>query len=139
MCFVKDRPPNILLVEDRPAISADLERILNESGFEVIGPAHSVTEALVHILQRDIDAALLDIKVCEELTSPLLDVLSFAGLPFVVVTAHPKATLPTRHGNRPFISWPYADGDIVRALRAALARPALIGSPQSAATLLDAA
>lgn len=136
---MEDRSPCILLVEDSPVIAADLERILRESGFRVIGPTGSVTEALFEILQRDVDAALLDIKVCEELTSPLLDVLAFASLPFVLVTAHPKATVPTRHWNRPFIRWPYVDGDVVSELQAALAEPAPGAAGHAAAALVAAA
>jgi response regulator RpfG family c-di-GMP phosphodiesterase len=106
----------ILLVEDEVLEASDLARILKLGGYSVIGPAGSVAEALVQIMHQDIDAAVLNTKVGQELTSPVLDVLASARVPFLLVSSHPKALIPIRHRNRPYVSRPCADFDILERL-----------------------
>lgn len=111
---------SILLVEDEVLVASDLERILKKAGYVVIGPAGSVAEALVQIVQQDIDGAVLNIKVGEELTSPVLDVLASSRVPFVLVSSHPKSLVPPRHRGRPFVSRPYLDFKILQRLASIL-------------------
>jgi len=106
----------ILLVEDEVLEASDLARILKVGGYSVIGPAGSVAEALVQIMHQDIDAAVLNTKVGQELTSPVLDVLASAKVPFLLVSSHPKALIPRRHRNRPYVGRPCADFDILERL-----------------------
>jgi two-component SAPR family response regulator len=107
---------SILLVEENVAVAADLERILKEAGCIVIGPAGSVADALVQIVQRDIEAAVLNVKVGKESTKPVLDVLAFSRVPFVFVSSLSRRLVPFKYRNRPFVSWPCPDDEILQKL-----------------------
>jgi len=113
-------PPSILLAESDVLVAADLERILKHAGYIVIGPAGSVAEALVQIVQQEIHGAILNVKLGRELTSPVLDVLAQAGLPFFMVSEHSPVLLPTRHQGRPFIGKPYLDHSVLELLASIL-------------------
>jgi two-component SAPR family response regulator len=107
---------SILLVEDEVLVASDLERILKRAGYVVIGPAGSVAEALVQIVQQNIDGAVLNIKVGQELTSPVLDVLAGAHIPFVFVSSYPKDLVPLHYRGRPFVTRPYLEFKILKLL-----------------------
>ena len=47
----------VLVVEDEPIVGMDIESILAAVGFQVIGPAASVSEALELIGTQDVDCA----------------------------------------------------------------------------------
>jgi DNA-binding response OmpR family regulator len=123
-------PLTILVVSDTPAMSADLRVTIQSAGFCVAGPAESVTAALSRILDQDIDAAILDIAVSDELTSPILDVLAFANVPFALLTAQPTSTIPTRHSLRPMLTWPCSRAEMA-AMLAAFYRPAAYATNQT--------
>lgn len=53
----------ILIVEDNPLISDDLAIIISNLGYQVVGQADSVTEAIKIIQSTTIDLALLDIQL----------------------------------------------------------------------------
>ncbi|WP_152048968.1 response regulator [Aureimonas psammosilenae] len=53
----------ILIVEDEPLIALDLEEMLQEGGFEVIGTAADMPSALALAEQQRPDAATMDIRL----------------------------------------------------------------------------
>jgi ActR/RegA family two-component response regulator len=61
---------HILVVEDEALIALDLQRLLDQSGAMVIGPAVSVSQALEVIHENHIDFALLDVKLGDETVDP---------------------------------------------------------------------
>jgi len=111
---------SILLVEDHVAVASDLERILKDAGYVVVGPAGSVAEALVQIVQRDVEAAIVNVKVSEESTKPILDVLAFSRVPFVFVSSLSCKLVPFKYRNRPFVAWPCPDDTISQKLAGVL-------------------
>src|SRR5262245_37151541 len=56
----------ILVVEDDFLILTELETVLSEAGAQVAGACRTVDEALALALERDLDAALLDLRVGRE-------------------------------------------------------------------------
>jgi hypothetical protein len=89
---------------------------LKEAGCIVIGPAGSVADALVQIVQYDIKAAILNVKVGKESTKPVLDVLAFSRVPFVFVSALSRRLVPFKYRNRPFVTWPCSDEEVLKKL-----------------------
>lgn len=53
----------ILIVEDEPLISDDLEIIISNLGYNIVGKAATVTEALEVLQKENVDLALLDIQL----------------------------------------------------------------------------
>jgi DNA-binding NarL/FixJ family response regulator len=56
----------VLIVEDDPLISIDIEQILNNLNFIVSGTAYTVDDALVQLKNNTPDAVLMDINLDDE-------------------------------------------------------------------------
>ncbi|SDA33841.1 Response regulator receiver domain-containing protein [Methylobacterium sp. UNC378MF] len=89
----------VLLVEDDYFIAVDLKSEFEEGGAQVLGPVPSVSEALALIARTaDIDAAVLDINLQDELVYPVADALHARGVPFLFVTGYDPVAVPSLHG-----------------------------------------
>lgn len=73
----------ILVVDDETVIALDLEQIVRDAGAEVAGPAFDVSEALELARAGPLSAALLDVRLCGQLVTPVAAVLAERGVPFV--------------------------------------------------------
>lgn len=109
----------VLIVEDDVFIALDLEKVLDDAGCSVVGPAPSVEQALAKIAGSKLDAALLDVNLGHELVFPVADRLSAEGIPFIFVTGEPR-TVPERHWMRPVITKPYQSQAVLEALAAVM-------------------
>jgi DNA-binding response OmpR family regulator len=76
----------ILIIEDEPLIAMMLQDWLGEMGYEAVGPAGSVDEAIAMIDQSQLDAALLDLHLRGVLAVAVAERLRTAGVPFAVAT-----------------------------------------------------
>jgi DNA-binding response OmpR family regulator len=83
----------ILIVEDEFLIAMELEGILQDAGFHVIGPALSVEEALERLEAERPDAAVLDVSLRGEKVTPVAEILLAMSVPFVLATAFEAADL----------------------------------------------
>jgi CheY-like chemotaxis protein len=97
----------ILLVEDEVLVALALEDMLIEMGCEVVGPAHSVSEALKLVDSLEIDGAILDVNLGGQRVYPVADVLAARHIPFVFVTGYGSAGLRDLDRNRPVLQKPY--------------------------------
>jgi DNA-binding NtrC family response regulator len=96
----------ILVVEDQFIVSLTLAQILENEGFEVIGPAMSVTMARAIVGHVGCDAAVLDVNLHSGTAEPLAVELSARGIPFVVLTGSSLATLPNIFSVAPVLQKP---------------------------------
>ncbi|ACL61227.1 response regulator [Methylobacterium nodulans] len=98
----------VLVVEDEYFIADDLQRQFEECGAEVLGPVPRVEEALALIAATpQIDAAVLDINLQDEMVYPVADALQARGVPFIFATGYEKTAIPARyagvrHYEKPF-------------------------------------
>ncbi|MBU2532837.1 MAG: PAS domain S-box protein, partial [Alphaproteobacteria bacterium] len=82
----------ILVVEDEALIATELEDILTDANFEVLGPAGSVKHALDLIDRIGCDAAVLDLNLGgNETSEPIARRLMRDGTPFVVVSGYTRS------------------------------------------------
>lgn len=109
----------VLLVEDSLLTALDVSESLNLLGYQVLGPAARVADAL-HIVERDKpNVAVLDINLGEEDSFPIADRLVSEGIPFVFLTGYDaQSILPERFRDVPCIAKPFSD----RLLAASLAK-----------------
>src|SRR4051812_25807874 len=61
--MVSAKPPKVLLAEDDALIAMSLREVLSLSGFEVVGVAASVTDALCVAQNTQPDLAILDVQL----------------------------------------------------------------------------
>jgi len=119
-----DRPQRkVLLVVDNAIIALDLQRLLGEAGYRVVGPATMAAE-IQRIVQRgDIDCAILDLDVDRRAPLPVADLLAFADVPFVYLTTGAFGPRPARHSRRPVVEMPFTREILLAAVESALASP----------------
>jgi CheY-like chemotaxis protein len=108
----------VLVVEDEWLIAAQIGQVLEGAGAVVLGPAHSVEEALA--LLRDgasPDAALLDVSLRGEVVTPVARALAECDVPFALVTAYAVDRLdePLLQAV-PRVGKPFTAATLVRAL-----------------------
>jgi len=107
----------ILILEDDPLIALDLERIVEEQGFEVAGIYDTLAEADAH-LGDGLDFALLDIDVADGKSFGLAMTLLDRRIPFAFVSASRPSELPSKLRDARFVPKPFEDRTIVRAVTA---------------------
>jgi DNA-binding response OmpR family regulator len=106
----------ILVVEDEALIAMLVEDALLDAGAEVLGPAATVEEALSLFETGGPEAAVLDINLAGQVSTPVADLLAERGIPFVVATGYGAAGLPDRHRNAPVLAKPYDPRELVETL-----------------------
>lgn len=88
----------ILVVEDEPLVAMMLQDMLDDIGFDVIGPAMRVEAALVLINTEPLDAAILDVNLGRERSYPVAERLAAMGIPFAFATGYGAAGVEWREG-----------------------------------------
>jgi DNA-binding NtrC family response regulator len=106
----------ILIVEDEAPIALNLATAVQQAGGIVIGPVASVAAAHAAMADNRLDGALLDIRLRNETSFPLADVLAVLGIPFVFVSGLSSALMPYTHRERPLFDKPYQPGEVIGAL-----------------------
>ncbi|HEY4030140.1 MAG TPA: response regulator [Caulobacteraceae bacterium] len=117
--------PRILIVEDEWLIADLLEQMLTELGYEVVGPAADVVEALALIEERVPDAAVLDVSLAKGKSFAVADAMRDRGAPFLFLTGHVDGDLPPQYRSTPLICKPVLMSD----LKAPLAKIAPTDGP----------
>lgn len=101
-------PRRILVVEDEFLVALDIENMLSALGWDVLGPAATIDDALALVEAERMDGALLDINVGGREVFPLADRLREERIPFVFATGYDAATiLPERFADRLLLRKPY--------------------------------
>ena len=117
----------ILIVEDEAPIALSLAAGVAQAGGTVIGPVASVAAAYGAMADHTLDGALLDIRLRNETSFALADVLAVLGIPFIFVSGLSSALMPYTHRDRPLFDKPYAVSEVIatlgRLLEAAAGRP----------------
>ncbi|HWE47219.1 MAG TPA: response regulator [Caulobacteraceae bacterium] len=98
--------PRILIVEDEWLIADLLEAMLDELGYDAVGPASSVQEALELIQEQAVDAALLDVSLGRVRSYPVAEALMRAGTPFLFLTGYIDGDLPAQFRSAPVLCKP---------------------------------
>ena len=96
----------VLIVEDDFIVSQYLRFVLAQAGATPIGPVHGGQEAIDVAGAESLDGALLDFALRDSTTEEVAEFLDLRGVPFVLVSAYPRDTLPRRMRGRPFLSKP---------------------------------
>lgn len=79
---------SVLVVEDEYFIAMELESVLTDAGFKVLGPVGSVDRALELLSKQRPDAAVLDVTLGREKVTPVALLLKSYGVPFVLASAN---------------------------------------------------
>ncbi|MDB5561684.1 MAG: response regulator receiver modulated sensor protein [Hyphomicrobiales bacterium] len=101
----------VLIVEDEALIAVAIEDILSERGYDIVGVAYTVPEAL-KLLNLRPHLTLLDVKLGSETSVPIAHRCRELGISVVLTTGYASSTLPDGFGELPVLSKPYAVDDL---------------------------
>lgn len=76
----------LLVVEDEILVLLELEAILREAGAEEIHLCRDVASALAHIAADHVTAAILDVRLGQEVVTPVARALAARDTPFLFYT-----------------------------------------------------
>jgi PAS domain S-box-containing protein len=96
----------VLIVEDAVLLALELETGLSEAGAEIVGPAYELEEAMA-LLDRPIDAAVLDANLNGRSVMPVAEALAARGVPFVFATGYGETGGAPGGFDAPVIRKPY--------------------------------
>ncbi|NYT39179.1 response regulator [Sphingomonas sp. R-74633] len=105
----------VLIVEDEPVVAMYLEDMLEALGCETIGPASRLAEGIALAEAGGFDAAILDINLGGERSTPIAQMLRERGLPFAFASGYGNP--PEGFGEGvPMIEKPYREAQVAGAL-----------------------
>ena len=88
----------ILIAEDEPLIAIDHAALLMEAGAEIAATCATGREAMVCIREIAIDVAVVDFVLADGNSEALQGMLRGRHIPFVIVSAYPRALIRTESG-----------------------------------------
>lgn len=114
---------DVLIIEDEPLISMQLEGLVTELGHNVIGTAATRSQALDIFAERPAGLVLADIQLADGSSGidAVEDLLKFGDLPVIFITAYPEKLLT---GERPeptyLVTKPFQESTVRAAISQAL-------------------
>lgn len=115
------RGAQILVVEDEAMVAMLIEDTLTEAGFEVLGPAATVADAMAVLDAGRPACAVLDLNLGGETSAPVADRLAAERIPFLICSGYGASGVPASHAGRPVLAKPYDPGELLRTMRRLLA------------------
>jgi len=95
--------------------------LLQDIGYDAVGPVGRVVTALPMAIREPLDAALLDFDLAGESVEPIAEVLTRRRIPFALLSAYAREDMPPALRGCPYIRKPFGDADIQAALAQLLA------------------
>ena len=111
----------ILVVEDEPMIVMLLEDMLGDLGCAVVGPAYNADKALGLIQSEKFDAAILDVNLGGQRTTPVAEALQSKDIPFFFATGYGNAGATGTFSQQLVLTKPFTQSQLEAALQSLFA------------------
>lgn len=108
-------PTRVLVVEDEAVLAMMIEDMLADAGYEVVGPAHRLDDAIAMARDGDFDIAVLDMNLGGRDSAPVAEVLRTRGIPFVYATGYGSKAGPGMADGSVMVSKPFTIEELGRA------------------------
>lgn len=110
----------VLIVEDEYLVALHLEDLLEALGYQVVGRASHLNDALVLARNSEIDFAVLDINLAGPYSFPVADILRDRGIPFIFASGYGSDGLVEGYQQETALSKPYEVGALADAIARAV-------------------
>lgn len=115
------RRRRILVVEDSALVAMDVEAVVTDLGWEVVGPASRLKQARDLAEGEALDGAILDVDLDGSPVFPVAETLRRRGVPFIFATGYDAASvLPPKFRDVPTVQKPFDTASLVNALKEAV-------------------
>jgi PAS domain S-box-containing protein len=105
----------VLVVEDEALVAMQVKSDLENAGHIVVGPARTVDQGIELAKSNDLDFALLDLRLGDDLSTLVAEQLISRGIPFAFSTGYEdRGILPKHLQKIPCLAKPYAIGGVCR-------------------------
>ena len=104
------------MVEDEPILALSLQDLLDDLGYEVVGPAFRIAAALELAASEAIDAAILDVNMGDGHSYGVAERLRERGIPYLFATGYGRSGLDPGHERTPVLQKPYREAQLAAAL-----------------------
>jgi DNA-binding NtrC family response regulator len=85
----------VLVAEDEPTVAMDYAATLSSAGARAVTTARTAAQAIDHVREGHVDAAVIDFVLGDRNSSALQTVLKERRIPFVVVSGYPPVLVRT--------------------------------------------
>ena len=119
----RESATSVLIIEDEPLISMQLEDLVKSLGHEICGTAATRTQALEVVAERTPGLVLADIQLADGSSGldAVDDILALDSVPVIFITAYPERLLT---GDRPeptyLVTKPFQESTVRTAISQAL-------------------
>lgn len=105
---------SVLVVEDETLVAFDLEAMLQDLGFGEIVICETIDRAREEMEARHFHAAVFDLNVDGELTTPLIDIAVARGAFTVIASGYDVSEIDAVPGDVRRLTKPYTEDDVAR-------------------------
>lgn len=107
----------VLVVEDEPLISIDIEEAVEMLGHAVVGPIAKLDEALNVATNALLDCAILDINIRGGRSYLVADILLKRGVPILLVSGYGRSSLPEQLQDEFKLTKPFTGAQLDKGIR----------------------
>ena len=107
----------VLVVEDEALLAETLCDLLLGAGCQPVGPAANVAIALSLVETSRIDAAILDVRLMDEMSYAVAYALRARGIPLMFLTASERRHLPVDLSDEVLIEKPFKAPQLIETVR----------------------
>jgi CheY-like chemotaxis protein len=108
-----DRPARILVLEDDLLNALLIEDTLRFAGHRIVGPAKTIPQALTLLDDDQVDAAVLDFQIDDEVSFDVQQRLDELGIPWAITTAHAASFVTPQVSHVPLLIKPFTVGELL--------------------------
>jgi PAS domain S-box-containing protein len=116
----------ILVIEDEPLVSMEMEANLAAAGCEIVGPAATLDRAKALVEAAEYDAALVDVNLKGEPVDELATLLTKKNLPFAFVTGYGRDALPPGFRGAVVLGKPFSMDQLLATTEVLLYQPSSV-------------
>jgi len=106
----------VLILEDELLLQMQMQLLVEDLGFEVVGPHGAVAPAMADVISDKVDCALLDLNLGGETSLAVADALAAKLLPFALTSGSNASDLKPRFPGRMVFTKPVDENQVRKFL-----------------------
>ena len=106
----------VLILEDELLLQMQMQLLVEDLGFEVVGPHAAVAPAMADVTADKVDCALLDLNLRGETSLAVADALAAKSVPFALTSGSNASDLKPRFAGRMVFIKPVDENQVKKFL-----------------------